>query len=114
MEQGEKLSRVLLHSIEILNFDISLGRAAFGEILMRIWEELLYGGVSMLILGMLQARHGSATWNLDTNTAFALRPRKAAGNLARGRSRSSSEYYLIIQTVPQRKHHTLPIQRSTG
>jgi hypothetical protein len=41
MEQGEKLSRVLLHSIGIFNFYISLGRAAFGEILMVIWGELL-------------------------------------------------------------------------
>jgi hypothetical protein len=31
MEQGEKLSRVLLRSYTILNFDINLGRAAFGE-----------------------------------------------------------------------------------
>jgi hypothetical protein len=31
VEQGEKLRRVLLHSYIILNFDISLGRAAFGE-----------------------------------------------------------------------------------
>jgi hypothetical protein len=30
----EKLSRVILNSIGILNFDINLGRAAFGEILM--------------------------------------------------------------------------------
>jgi hypothetical protein len=30
VEQGEKLSRVLLCSCTILNFDISLGRAAFG------------------------------------------------------------------------------------
>jgi hypothetical protein len=32
VEQGEKLSRVLLRSCTILNFDIILGRAAFGEI----------------------------------------------------------------------------------
>jgi hypothetical protein len=32
VEQIEKLSRVLLHSIEILNFDINLERAAFGDI----------------------------------------------------------------------------------
>jgi hypothetical protein len=31
VEQGEKLSRVILHSIGILNSDINLGRAAFGE-----------------------------------------------------------------------------------
>jgi hypothetical protein len=32
VEQGEKLSRVLLRSYTILNFVISLGRAALGEI----------------------------------------------------------------------------------
>jgi hypothetical protein len=37
VEQGEKLSRVLLRSYTILNFVISLGRAALGEILMLIW-----------------------------------------------------------------------------
>jgi hypothetical protein len=34
IEQEEKLSRVLLHSIGIFNFDTNLERAAFGEILM--------------------------------------------------------------------------------
>jgi hypothetical protein len=33
VEQGEKLSRVLLRLYTILNFVISLGRAALGEIL---------------------------------------------------------------------------------
>jgi hypothetical protein len=37
VEQEEKLSRVLLHSYTILNFDISLARATFGEILMLKW-----------------------------------------------------------------------------
>jgi hypothetical protein len=37
VEQGEKLSRVLLRSYTILNFVISLGRAALGEILMWLW-----------------------------------------------------------------------------
>jgi hypothetical protein len=37
MEQGEKLSRVLLRSYTVLNFVISLARAALGEILMLIW-----------------------------------------------------------------------------
>jgi hypothetical protein len=36
VEQGEKLSRVSLRSYTILNFVISLGRAALGEILMLI------------------------------------------------------------------------------
>jgi hypothetical protein len=30
VEQGEKLSRVLLHLYTILNFDIIIGSAAFG------------------------------------------------------------------------------------
>jgi hypothetical protein len=34
---ARKLSRVLLRSYTILNFVISLGRAALGEILMLIW-----------------------------------------------------------------------------
>jgi hypothetical protein len=29
-------------------------------------------------------------------------------------SRSSSKCYLRIQSVPQREHHTSPLQRSTG
>jgi outer membrane protein TolC len=33
VEQGEELSRILLHSIKILNFDIKLARAAFGGML---------------------------------------------------------------------------------
>jgi hypothetical protein len=41
VEQGQKLSRVLLRSCTILNFDISLGRAAFGEIRILIWGATL-------------------------------------------------------------------------
>jgi hypothetical protein len=41
VEQGEKLSRVLLRSYTILNFVISLGRAELGEILMLIWGATL-------------------------------------------------------------------------
>jgi hypothetical protein len=37
VEQGEKLSRVLLRSYAILNFDIILARAAFGKIWILIW-----------------------------------------------------------------------------
>jgi hypothetical protein len=37
VEQGEKLSRVLLRTCTILNFDINLERAAFGEIWILIW-----------------------------------------------------------------------------
>jgi hypothetical protein len=37
VEQGEKLSMDLLRSCAILNFDIILGRAAFGEIWILIW-----------------------------------------------------------------------------
>jgi hypothetical protein len=32
------LRRVLLHSIGVLNFDVNLGKAAFGEILMLTWR----------------------------------------------------------------------------
>jgi hypothetical protein len=41
VEQGEKLSRVLLRSCTILNFDIILGTAAFGEICILIWGATL-------------------------------------------------------------------------
>jgi hypothetical protein len=37
VEKGEKFSRVLLRSYIILNFVISLGRAALGKILILIW-----------------------------------------------------------------------------
>jgi hypothetical protein len=37
VKQGKKLSRALLHSIGSFNFNINLGRAAFGEILMSTW-----------------------------------------------------------------------------
>jgi hypothetical protein len=37
VEQGEKLSRVLLLSYTICNSDISIARAAFGEIFMLMW-----------------------------------------------------------------------------
>jgi hypothetical protein len=51
VEQGEKLSRVLLRSIGILNSDVNFWRTAFGEILMLAWGELLYCGIFILILG---------------------------------------------------------------
>jgi hypothetical protein len=57
VEQGEKLSRVFLRSYTVLNFVISLGRAALGEILMFIWGGLLLGGILMLTLGGLHERH---------------------------------------------------------
>jgi hypothetical protein len=41
VEEGEKLSRVLLLSIGILYFDINLGRAAFDELFMLTWGKLL-------------------------------------------------------------------------
>jgi hypothetical protein len=41
VEQGEKLSRVFLSSCTILNFDISLGRAAYSKILIWKWEATL-------------------------------------------------------------------------
>jgi hypothetical protein len=43
VEQGEKLSRVLLRSIGILNSDINLGRAEFNEIFMLIWWGAILG-----------------------------------------------------------------------
>jgi hypothetical protein len=39
VEQGEELSRILLCSYTILNFVISLGRAALCEIWMLIWGD---------------------------------------------------------------------------
>jgi hypothetical protein len=56
VEQGEKLSRVLLRSYKILNFDKSLGRAAFCEILMLTWVAIL-GGILMFLLGRWHERH---------------------------------------------------------
>jgi hypothetical protein len=41
VEQGEKLSRVLLRSCAVLNFDIILGKAAFGEIWILVWGATL-------------------------------------------------------------------------
>jgi hypothetical protein len=41
VEQGEKLSRFLLRSCAISNFDIILGLAAFGEIWVLIWGATL-------------------------------------------------------------------------
>jgi hypothetical protein len=38
MSKGKKVRWVLLHSNGTLNFDINLGRAAFGGILMLTWE----------------------------------------------------------------------------
>jgi hypothetical protein len=59
VEQGEKLGRVLLHSIGIFNFDVNIGRAEFGEVLVLKWGrgELLKGGILMLTLGGLHGRH---------------------------------------------------------
>jgi hypothetical protein len=41
VEQGEKLGRILLHSIRISNVDINLGKAEFDETLTLTWGELL-------------------------------------------------------------------------
>jgi hypothetical protein len=41
MEQGEKLSRVLLRWCTILNFDIALGRRDLVKILVLIWGATL-------------------------------------------------------------------------
>jgi hypothetical protein len=41
VEQGEKLSRVLLRSYTNLHIVLSLGRAALGEILMLLWGATL-------------------------------------------------------------------------
>jgi hypothetical protein len=78
VKQGEKLSRVPLHLVRTpnlhtelrkgsisLNFDFYIGEATEGEIL-------------MLILGGLHEAC-SATWNLGTNSAFALRTEKTHG-----------------------------------
>jgi hypothetical protein len=51
VEQGEKLSRVLLRFYTILNFVISLGRAALGEILMLIWGGVTFGRNSDVNIG---------------------------------------------------------------
>jgi hypothetical protein len=53
----EKLSGVLMCSYTILNFDINLGKATFGEILILIWGKLLKCGILMLTLGGLHERH---------------------------------------------------------
>jgi hypothetical protein len=41
VEQGEKLSRVPLHSVRIPNYTLNLWRASYGEILIFIWGRLL-------------------------------------------------------------------------
>jgi hypothetical protein len=57
VEQGEKLSRVLLHSIGILSFGINLERETFDEMFMLMWRELLSGGILTFILVGLHERH---------------------------------------------------------
>jgi hypothetical protein len=58
VEKGAKLSRVLLRSCTILNFYISLGRAAFGNNFdIDMGGGLLYGGILMLRSGGLHERH---------------------------------------------------------
>jgi hypothetical protein len=57
VEQGEKLSRVLLRSCTILNFGISLGKAALGEVLMLVWG----GGGATLGLNY-DVNIGRAAW----------------------------------------------------
>jgi hypothetical protein len=43
VEEGEKLSMVILHLFTILNFGINLGVAAVGEILMLTWRGASFG-----------------------------------------------------------------------
>jgi hypothetical protein len=69
VEQGEKLSRVLLRSYTILNFVISLGRAASGENLMMIRVATL-GRNFDVNTGRAALEACSTTWNLGTNSAF--------------------------------------------
>jgi hypothetical protein len=61
MESGARreVEQGLTASYTILNFVISLGRAALGEILMLIWGGLLLGGILVLTLevGGLHERH---------------------------------------------------------
>jgi hypothetical protein len=84
VEQGEKLSRVLLRSCTVLNFDIILGRA--GEIWILIWGVTLWRNFDVNI-GRAAWGACSATWNLGTNSAFALRIRKTTENLDRVEAR---------------------------
>jgi hypothetical protein len=83
-----EVEQSLMRSCAILNFDISLGRAAFGEIWILIWG----GGATLgrnfdVNIERAVWEACSATWNLGTNLAFALGPRKTTENLDRvGRS----------------------------
>jgi hypothetical protein len=75
-------------SCAILNFYIILGRAAFGEIWILIWGAVLGRNFDVNI-GRAAWEACSATWNLGTNTTFALGPRKTTENLDRfGRSQT--------------------------
>jgi hypothetical protein len=57
VQQGEKMSRVPLHSIKVRVQTLNLGKAAYGEILIFIWGRLLRAKIFMLMLGGLPERH---------------------------------------------------------
>jgi hypothetical protein len=74
---GDELSRVPQHSIRTPNSDINLGKAAFGEI--PRGAALGFSIDTNIWIATLQAC--STTWNLGTESAFAINTRKAADNL---------------------------------
>jgi hypothetical protein len=78
------LSRVLLHLSVVLNFVISLGggRTASGKILMLVWGAT-FGQNFDIKIGRAAREAPSAIWNLGTNSAFAVGPRKTTENLER-------------------------------
>jgi hypothetical protein len=107
VEQGEKLSRVLLRSYTILNFVISFGRAALGEILMLIWGAT-FGRNLDVNIGRATWEAYSAMWNLGTNPAFALGPWKTTENLDRvGQSQDLPNAYWLLASSPAFKY-TIP------
>jgi hypothetical protein len=57
VEQREKMSRVLLHSIGIMSSDVNVGRAEYGEILMLTCGEPQWCEILIFILRELQQRH---------------------------------------------------------
>jgi hypothetical protein len=110
------LSRVLLRSCTILNFDSILGRAAFGEIWILIWGATLGRKFDVNI--------GRAERGMQYNVKFGyqlsicFRTEENHGKPDRvGRSQDLPNLKPKlgrIQSVPRRKHNSSPLQRSTG
>jgi hypothetical protein len=75
VQQGEKLSTLLLHSIEILNFDTVLATATFGGNFVSTWG-FYFRAKCYVSIGRAACEAHKVTCNADINSALVPRTEK--------------------------------------